>query len=127
MEPPPPRSTLLVVEANGAIAGFAMAGPSGDDVASETTAQLFTIYVEPARMGCGVGSALLHHMEQRLASSGFAEATLWVLTGIERGRRFSEHHGGHPDGATQREQLWGAAVDEVRYRKRLRPANPGAA
>ncbi len=126
MERPPPRSTLLVAEANGAIAGFAMAGPSGDDAASETTAQLFTIYVEPGRMGRGVGSALLHQMEQRLASAGFAEATLWVLTGNERGRGYYERHGWHPDRTTRREQLWGATVDEVPYRKPLHRADPGA-
>lgn len=124
---PAPRSTVLVAETDGAIAGFVMAGPSGDDDASAATAQLFTIYVEPAAMGRGVGSALLLRIQQRLTDLGFAEATLWVLTGNERGRRFYERHGWRTDGATKREELGATTVDEIRYRTSLRPSDAVAA
>ena len=70
-------------------------------------------------MGHGLGAVLLRRTEQRLARCGFVEATLWVLTGNERGRRFYERHGWRPDGASKRERLWEATVDEVRYRKPL--------
>ena len=119
LERPAPRTTLLVVETGGSIVGFAMAGPSGDDQASDATAQLYTIYVEPGAMGHDLGAVLLRRTEQRLARFGFVEATLWVLTGNERGRRFYERHGWRPDGASKCERLWEATVDEVRYRKPL--------
>ena len=68
--------------------------------------------------GTGIGRALIVEAERRLAEH-HAEATLWVLVGNVRAQRFYEAAGWHPDGGAQRDRVWGVAVTEVRYRKRV--------
>ena len=54
------------------------------------------------------------HLQQRCTI-----ATLWVLRGNARARRFYEHSGWQPDGAGRVEQRFNATLDEVRYQRRL--------
>ena len=54
-----------------------------------------------------------------MRSSGFREAVLWVLEGNERGERFYRAAGWAHDGGSKVDQFQGAAVTELRYRKRL--------
>jgi hypothetical protein len=56
----------------------------------------------------------------RLISAGYSQATLWVLRGNVRARRFYEIGGWAADGATQCDDRLGFPMDEVRYRKQLR-------
>ena len=55
-----------------------------------------------------------------LRQAGFVEATLWVLDGNERARRFYEVGGWEFDGATKDDQREGFTLSEVRYRIQVR-------
>ena len=77
------------------------------------------LYVDPPCWSRGVGRALLSAAERRLAVEGFDHGVLWVLVGNERAQRFYQAHGWAPDGARRMDQVWGATVDEVRYRRVL--------
>ncbi|MFB6074334.1 MAG: N-acetyltransferase family protein [Haloarculaceae archaeon] len=74
---------FLVAERDGAVVGFAMAGPSGDDWL------LHSIYVAPRRWGEGVGSALLAAVEERAVVAGAERLRVdEVLADNEVGRAF---------------------------------------
>ena len=55
----------------------------------------------------------------RAVIRALAMATLWVLDGSARARRFYEAAGWAPDGEERIEQLPGFAVREVRYGRAL--------
>jgi GNAT superfamily N-acetyltransferase len=111
----PPGWTILVAEGRGLTLGFAATGPSRDE---ERVGELYAIYVEPDEWGRGTGRALLGGAEERLAAV-YAEATLWVLEGNPRARRFYEAAGWRPDGGRQAVERLGVSPPEVRYRKQL--------
>lgn len=111
----PPAATF-VAEVEGAVVGFAGVGRSRDDPAA---GELYTIYVDPGRWGAGAGRALIGAAEESLRASGFREAMLWVLEGNERAERFYRAAGWAHDGGRKVEEMAGAEVVEVRYRKPL--------
>jgi GNAT superfamily N-acetyltransferase len=73
---------MWVAEADGAVAAFLVLG--------ERT--LDHLYVEPARTGSGLGTALLDHAKAR-RPDGF---TLWTFQANDGARRFYERHGLQP-------------------------------
>src|SRR6187401_422246 len=115
---PRPGSATFVVEDVGEVVGFASVG-AARDVEMEREAELYAIYLHPSRWDRGIGRALLQRAEESMRSSGFREAVLWVLAGNERGERFYRAAGWEHDGGTKLDQFQGAAVTELRYRKRL--------
>jgi GNAT superfamily N-acetyltransferase len=116
---PTARSTVLVGELGGAVAGFAILRPSADDDATQDTGELDGFYVAPAAWGRGVGRALLAAALEQLRADGFSQATLWTAVENHRPRRIYERAGWRLDGAVRHRQLGGAEFDEVRYRIRL--------
>ena len=116
-----PRETwrLWVAEDDGAVVGFAVTGPGEDVDADERTGEVYAIYLEPGRIGTGLGSRLFAHAVDDLRDRGFTGATLWVLESNERARRFYEIAGWKPDGATASEQIDRALMPTVRYRVTL--------
>jgi GNAT superfamily N-acetyltransferase len=115
---PGPGSATFVVEDSGEVVGFASVG-AARDVGTEREAELYAIYLHPSRWDRGIGRALLQRAEESMRSSGFREAVLWVLAGNERGERFYRAAGWEHDGGSKLDQFQGAAVTELRYRKRL--------
>ncbi len=109
-----------IADADGRVAGFVSVGPSRDGDATGATGEVYAIYVTPDCWDRGVGRNLLAHAERDLASHGYTEATLWVLAGNERARRFYEAAGWHSDGVEKRETYAGAELVEARYRRNLR-------
>ncbi len=105
-----------VVERAGAIVGFADTGPARDEDAIHGTAELYAIYLAESATGKGLGRDLLGYSLDDLHRRGYTAATLWVLTGNDRARRFYEALGWRPDGATKTEQGPGVVLEEVRYR-----------
>ncbi len=124
---PLPRSGALVVEERGAVVGFVLTGPTRDQDANPlVTGELFAIYLEPDRIGCGLGRALIEAAEDDLREMGYRRASLWVLRDNARARRFYEAAGWIADGADQIEEMDGAVLDEVRYVRDLwEPAGTG--
>jgi GNAT superfamily N-acetyltransferase len=115
---PGPGSATFVVEDSGEVVGFASVG-AARDVEMEREAELYAIYLHPSRWDRGIGRALLQRAEESMRSAGFREAVLWVLAGNERGERFYRAAGWEHDGGSKLDQFQGAAVTELRYRKRL--------
>jgi GNAT superfamily N-acetyltransferase len=110
--------TWVVVE-DGSVGGFAVTGPAEDADADERTGEVYAIYLEPARVGSGLGRALFAHAVDDLRERGYRTATLWVLESNERARRFYEVAGWKTDGTTASERFDEALVPTVRYRVEL--------
>jgi L-amino acid N-acyltransferase YncA len=113
-----------LVEQAGRVLGFASTGPSRDEDAAPDVGEVYAIYVEPAAAGTGLGRALFGHAAAELARLGYHTATLWVLAGNQRARRFYEAAGWRADGATRVEPREGYDLHEVRYRGALTGASP---
>ena len=112
---PWPGSVVFVAEHDGHVVGFANSGPCREE---ERAGELYAIYVLPTSWGTGAGRALIQRTEEWMRSSGFGEAILWVLEGNERAERFYRAAGWELDGRKV-DRFQGAAVSELRYRKRL--------
>ena len=115
-ESPPEGWTTFVAERDSSVIGFAAMGPSRDEHA---VGELYAIYVDPDVWSSGAGRALIVKAEEQLARA-YSLATLWVLTGNARARRFYELAGWHPDGSVKAEDIFGVAAEEIRYSKKLR-------
>jgi len=119
LEAPPHGQREWVAEWPGRVVGIAGTGPSRDKDATPATGEVLAIYLEREAAGHGVGRALLKHIVDDLRQQGYTEATLWVLDGNTRARRFYEAAGWHPDGETKMDERPGATLHEVRYHTHL--------
>lgn len=105
----------------GEVIGFAGWGASRDEDAEPgATGELMTIYVLAQHWGSGAGRRLMEAALASLRREGYREATLWVLEGNGRARRFYEAGGWIADGAAKHDQREGFTLHEIRYRIRLR-------
>jgi ribosomal protein S18 acetylase RimI-like enzyme len=110
------RHTLVALRGDELV-GFVHGGPArDDDVDATRVGELFAIYVSPDRWGSGAGRALMTAHLERLRTSDFSEAILWVLEDNPRARRFYEAAGWSTDGATKEDEFLETRVREVRYR-----------
>jgi GNAT superfamily N-acetyltransferase len=113
------RETTLVAEEAGEVVGFAHVCPSRDDQAPSTVGELTSVYLLAEAWGRGFGRDLMGSAVSAMREAGFAQATLWVLAGNHRARRFYEAAGWSTDGATKQDDLRGFVLEEVRYRLTL--------
>ncbi|MDG4823667.1 GNAT family N-acetyltransferase [Asanoa sp. WMMD1127] len=95
--------TLVATDGpDDAIVGFATVGPYRHQQdrtnVDPTIGELLAIYLDPERVGTGVGRALLAAALDDLRESGYDEVRLWVLDANTRARRFYEAAGFRPDG-----------------------------
>ncbi len=109
--------TILAVE-HGVICGFATTGFSRDEDAPGL-AELYALYVDPARWSRGVGDQLHTHALERMREHGHRDALLWVLTGNEQAERFYRRRGWTRDGASRWEEPYGVRSRVIRYRRGL--------
>ncbi len=109
---------LFVSVEEGAVVGFTGVGPSNED---PDVGEVYSIYVVSARWGSTVGHELMTRAERWL-SERFSVATLWVLDGNVRARRFYERRGWIADGTTKEDDRGSFTLKEIRYRLTLRPA-----
>ena len=119
LEEAPAEFRTWVVEDASAVVGFAVTGPSEDADADRKTGEVYAIYVEPERVGRGVGHALFEHAVADLVDRGFSAATLWVLESNGQARRFYERAGWRFDGTTTSERVDCEMRPTVRYRTAL--------
>ncbi|MGW2294948.1 N-acetyltransferase family protein [Streptomyces violaceorubidus] len=110
---------LVAEDEGGEVVGWACHGPYRDGEVRTADAELYALYVDPGRLGVGVGRALLGESVRRCASAGHARMLLWVLKGNTRARRFYERAGFGPDGAEEPFEVDGVPVPEVRYARPL--------
>lgn len=124
-EPAEPRPTTVVGLLYGTVQGFATTGPRRGDgrVESEptpsATGELWVLNLHPDAFGSGLASELHADALERLVASGHASAVLWVARDNPRARRFYEREGWTPEGLEKSEEIGGAPVVEVRYRRAL--------
>jgi ribosomal protein S18 acetylase RimI-like enzyme len=92
---PPPHTGNVVATIGPAIVGFAATGPPlvTVDRADPTVGDLYALYLKPALWRRGIGTQLHAAALDRLRSSGFTHAGLWVLETNERALRFYTRHG----------------------------------
>lgn len=103
---------MWVAERDGEIVGFVGTAPSSDE---PDTGELFAIYVSAQHWGTGAGAELMRQAIEWL-STRYAQATLWVLEGNDRARRFYERGGWTFDGTTKQDDRGTFVLSEVRYR-----------
>lgn len=106
----------------GDVVGFAILGPVRDsDLDVSTIHELYSLYVEPDRVGTGIGRLLMDDALSYLRSGPWTAATLWTLRDVPRTKRFYEAAGWSPDGTDKTEEIpAGNPVVQVRYRIDLR-------
>lgn len=80
-----------MVQMDGCVVGVVLAGPDPDP--DPNIGHLSRLYVDPDRWGAGLGTALHPAAVADLAERGFPAATLWVLEGNVRARRWYERLG----------------------------------
>jgi ribosomal protein S18 acetylase RimI-like enzyme len=116
----PTRNNVVAIVKDD-IAGFVSYGPSRDrDMDRRKTAEVYGIYLLEEFWGGGLGLALMNLAVEDLSSTGFREASLWVLSENEKARRFFERYGFSTDGMKKSfARSVGADLEEVRYRKPL--------
>jgi ribosomal protein S18 acetylase RimI-like enzyme len=100
---PGPRT--VVARSAGRPVGMIRFGADEEDA---SRGHVFSLYVDPAAAGGGVGRALLEHATAELLRDGYAAATLWVFAGNERAIRFYRAAGWAETGATRVEPEWQA-------------------
>ena len=83
--------------------------------------ELYALYVHPDHWGTGAGQALIERAEAALAET-CDEATLTVLTGNARARRFYERNGWQFVERLTEVHFGGEPTDVCRYRKRFSSA-----
>ena len=113
---PDPRVSVLAVEADGRVVGFAVTRPSGDADAGAYTGELDAFFADPEAWGLGVGRTLLAAAVEALGRAGFSEATLWTAELNHRPRRIYEMAGWSTDGTDRRRSFGGVEFVELRYR-----------
>jgi GNAT superfamily N-acetyltransferase len=105
----------LVVDDAGRVVGFSTYGPSRDEDATSATGEVPAIYLDPDVIGTGVGRELLAETIFALRAAGFTHASLWVLEGNVRARRFYEKAGWVWDGSVSTHSFECANQPAVRY------------
>jgi RimJ/RimL family protein N-acetyltransferase len=111
---------LVATDDAGGVVGFACFGAEREaDHDRAEAGELYALNVEPDAWGAGHGGALLAAATDWLATH-WTEAVLWVLDTNERAQRLYAHAGWRDDGARRSEEVLGAVVAEVRFRRSLR-------
>ena len=111
-------AAVWVARADDAVIGFCgLALPGRDPDTGPHTAEVTTLYVEPARWRTGAGRALMNELLAFLAEGDWLEVTLWVLEDNPRARSFYEACGFIGDGS--RQSAGAGDPDEVRMRRSI--------
>lgn len=113
LDAPPPRTQALVAEIDGVV-GFASLGVARDSD-DDQLGELFSLNVDPAHWGRGVGRALLTEARRELIELEFDSAVLWVLPSNLRAQRLYEAAGWERDGVERVGEALGVVVPEMRY------------
>lgn len=108
----------FVAIVDGELVGFSSAGRNRSEE-GDTVGELYTIYVLEEAAGKGIGTKLVSAAETWMIERGYTDALLWVLAANANARAFYASRGWLDDHFDKTEVVWGAAIVEARYRKRL--------
>lgn len=104
-----------VATVDEAVMGFVSLGPALDEDAEYRALQVYAIYLDSSMWGSGAARELLRTALAEVPPR--IPVTLWVFEGNERARHFYRRHGFQPDGTERIQELGGADLLEVRYRR----------
>jgi GNAT superfamily N-acetyltransferase len=112
-----PHHIAVAVEEDRVV-GYVMLGPPlTEDLDASRIHEVYSLYIEPDRIGTGLGRKLMDHALEYLRAGGWDYAVLWTLRDAERTSRFYETAGWFLDGAEKVEEIpEGNPMAEVRYR-----------
>jgi GNAT superfamily N-acetyltransferase len=94
------------------VAFCSVAVPPGD---GEPIGEITAMYALERAQGRGHGRRLMEAAIAWFRARGCREARLWVLEGNRLGRSFYEKAGWRATGEVQRDEVFGAVADHVRY------------
>ncbi|NWG45928.1 MAG: GNAT family N-acetyltransferase [Alphaproteobacteria bacterium] len=122
------RERVLVAEHEDEVVGMASHGRCGDR-ALGYEGEVYTLYVDPAAYGCGVGRSLLGAVREAETARGARSLLVWVLA-ANPARFFYEAQGARLI-ATREARMSGMPVPMAAYGwrdlgRRTRPRRPGA-
>ncbi|MEX1038834.1 MAG: GNAT family N-acetyltransferase [Acidimicrobiia bacterium] len=109
---------VAVAEDAGEVVGYVMLGPPiSEDLESSGIHELYSLYIEPDRIGTGLGRSLMDHAIQYLRNGDWDGAVLWTFQDAQRTSKFYERAGCYRDGTETIEEIpEGNPVIQVRYR-----------
>jgi GNAT superfamily N-acetyltransferase len=110
-----PRAGSVGIVAESTTRGLLGIIRMGSDPDEPSAGHVFSLYVDPAAQGLGVGGRLLAEATRRLRLDGKTQATLWVFEANDRARSFYGHRGWRPDGGERVEPEFGEP--ELRLRR----------
>jgi ribosomal protein S18 acetylase RimI-like enzyme len=114
------QSATWIAEEGDIALGWISAGANRDSDSTQSSGEIWAVYIDPDHWRKGVGRALCTVAEQELRSRGYREVTLWVLEGNERAIRFYQSIGFAHDTCEARiTERGGRSVREVHLRKQL--------
>lgn len=116
--PPERGRRTFVAECEGAVVGYASAGPCRDP-GGDGLGEVWAIYVAPDALGRGAGRALMDACLDHLRDHPVT--VVWTLRDNPIAHPFYRRAGFVPDGATRDQHLGGVVLPEVRL-TRQRPA-----
>jgi ribosomal protein S18 acetylase RimI-like enzyme len=111
----PEPDRVWVIGATAAVWGFARTGPCPDADLADGAGEVHGLYVEPDRIGSGLGRRLFGHAVADLGAR-HPRVVVWHFEANTRAERFYERAGFGPDGARRHSDF---GVPELR---RGRPA-----
>lgn len=118
-------TSILLIEKNNKILGFASFCPSRDiDTNPTTCGEISAIYLNPTVWHQGLGKKLCNRALTELEKMGFNQVILWVLQENKLARKFYESIGFTNTKHTKKERYdKDVILNEVRYQKELKNNN----
>lgn len=118
-EPARSQHRVWVIEAGGAIAGYAATQPGGSTFLPPPVGagEIESLYLHPDAKGRGLGRVLHQHAIDDLAARGFEPLVLWAFAANVQALRFYERAGWTQDVTGENWVLDGVACPIVRYRQ----------
>ncbi|MGE0193586.1 MAG: N-acetyltransferase family protein [Planctomycetota bacterium] len=115
-----------VLELDGRIVAWAASGPwrGVEDHEVPGLFELYAIYVEPSRIGTGLGRRLWLAVLEGLPARGAERLRLWTFVENARARRFYERAGFHEDPTVPREQHEDTGALKLCYVRALPDVGP---
>ncbi len=112
----PDDDRLWVLDDAGIVSAYCRTGPAGpwDADLGPHAAEVLGLYVDPARIGTGLGRRLFGHAVDDLLCRGFAPVCVYAYGQNSRAIRFYQAAGFRLDGRTRLDVDDGTGVTEVR-------------
>lgn len=110
----PPPDRVWVIELAAVVCGFARTGPGADSDLPAGAGEVHGLYLDPDRIGIGLGRRLYGHAVSDLGERGHDPIVVWHFSANHVAARFYERAGFALDGARRASDF---GIPEVRRRR----------